>query len=331
MRRAHLPLLACPACRAPLRLEATGEAEVVDEGTLSCTGPCGGAWPILGGVPRFVPLDNVASSFGFQWRRHAATQLDSHSGLPISETRFFGETGWPRGLAGETLLEVGSGAGRFTEQALRTGATVVSVDYSRAVEANQASNGAHPNLLLVQADIHALPVPPGAFDRVLCIGVLQHLPDPAAGFRCLPGCLRPGGHLAIDVYRRYGPGGLLMTKYWVRPFLRRVPPERLYGKVDRHVRRMWPLARLLGRVPKVGRAINWNLLVADYRGALPLSEEQLLEWAVLDTFDMLSPRFDHPQTRRAVRRWFREAGLESCEVAYGYTGIYGRGRRPAAG
>ena len=33
------------------------------------------------------------------------------------------------------------------------------------------------------------------------------------------------------------------------------------------------------------------LLIADYRGILDLSEEQLKEWAILDTFDVLSPMY----------------------------------------
>ena len=49
----------------------------------------------------------------------------------LSERRFFAETGWKAGqLAGQNLLEVGSGAGRFTRVVLqRTGATLYSVDF----------------------------------------------------------------------------------------------------------------------------------------------------------------------------------------------------------
>src|SRR6185437_11529200 len=124
------------------------------------------------GVPRFVPRENYASGFGLEWTKHARTQYDSYSGIRASELRFFGQTGWPRDLTGELILEVGSGSGRFTEQAVSTGATVVSLDYSYAVEANFASNGARSNLLIVQADIFAMPFRPNTFDRVFCFGVL---------------------------------------------------------------------------------------------------------------------------------------------------------------
>lgn len=77
------------------------------------------------------------------------------------------------------MLEVGSGAGRFTRALLETTrATIWSVDVSDAVSANNASNatpgGDRPKL--AQASIYELPFPPGSFDRVICLGVLQHTP-----------------------------------------------------------------------------------------------------------------------------------------------------------
>jgi hypothetical protein len=46
---------------------------------------------------------------------------------------------------------------------------------------------------------------------------------------------------------------------------------------------------------------------------------------------MLSPAYDQPQTARAFRRWHEEAGLVDIEVARGFNGLEGRGRRPAEG
>ena len=67
--------------------------------------------------------------------------------------------------------------------------------------------------------------------------------------------------------------------------------------------------------------LNWRLLIADYSRELPTDDELLREWAYLDTFDMLSPRFDFPQTKETARRWCHEAGLADVEVSYGYNGI----------
>jgi hypothetical protein len=113
----------------------------------------------------------------------------------------------------------------------------------------------------------------------------------------------------------------------VRPLTRRLPPELLYRLVRRYIDCMWPLASLVRRIPRLGPALNWRLLVADY-SKTGLTGERLKEWAYLDTFDMLAPRYDSPQTLAAVRGWFAAAGLTEVEVGYGYNGIVGRGSLP---
>ncbi len=59
------------------------------------------------------------------------------------------------------------------------------------------------------------------------------------------------------------------------------------------------------------------------------SGAQLKQWAVLDTFDMLAPAHDHPQSVETLRRWFAEAGFSDVEVERAGL-VVGRGTRPAS-
>src|SRR5690348_11333582 len=94
----HLKLLACPACYSALRCVGGEDASrALIEGTLACD-RCGKEYPVTGGIPRFVPRENYASGFGLEWTRHARTQYDSYSGIPVSEQRLFSQTRWPRDL-----------------------------------------------------------------------------------------------------------------------------------------------------------------------------------------------------------------------------------------
>ncbi|MDD1666142.1 MAG: methyltransferase domain-containing protein [Methanomicrobiales archaeon] len=329
MKVHHLVLLACPECKGPFTLfSAGGEgSDEIETGTLCCQA-CRKKYPILNHIPRFVSMNTYSDSFGFEWERHARTQYDSYTGTKISEERFFHETGWDRDLRGKTLLEAGSGSGRFTEIAAATGATVVSLDSSTAVEANYASNGACPNVLIVQADLHHLPLKENSFDRVLCIGVLQHTPDVQAAFLTLARYVKPGGRLCIDVYRRRrGLLRLFQTRYFIRPFFAEMPPERLYAICKGYIERMWRVASVIHRIPRIGSRINWILLVPDYRDLLSLPEDLLKDWAILDAFDILAPVYDSPQYRETVREWFTKAGFIDAEVEYGYNGIEGRGTK----
>lgn len=279
--------------------------------------------PIIRDVPRFVPHEQYTSSFGLQWNRHARAQLDSMTGKPISRDRLFQVTQWPARMEGERVLEAGCGAGRFTEVLAATGADVWSFDLSDAVEANAANNGHHPNVHVFQASITDIPFAPGQFDRVLCLGVLQHTPDPSAAFRALAAQVCPGGYLAIDVYRR-DLAALLQWKYLLRPMTKRLPPERLYRMVATVVPRLLPAARLARRV--AGRVGARLLPIAEY-SHLGLPDDLVREWAILDTFDMYSPAHDHPQTLRTVRQWFADARFEDVVVERGPNGIIGHGKR----
>ena len=296
----------------------------IETGALQCS-TCGRTYEIVRYIPRFVPMKNYASTFGLQWSKHARTQYDSYTGSSVSGRRFFEETKWPRRMHGQVVLEAGSGSGRFTEIAASTGATIASMDYSHAVDANYASNGEKDNVLIVQGDIYRMPFRPNSFDGIFCFGVLQHTPRVEEAFRNLTKYLVRGGSLVIDVYRRpTGKERLLNTKYMVRPVTKRLPSEMLYSFCNAYVNLMWPLTSLIHRLPR-GSAINWKLLIPDYRGEYPLPEGILKEWATLDMFDMLSPAHDNPQTLDAVKRWFSDAGMPEADVHLGYNGIMGRG------
>ncbi len=252
-------------------------------------------------------------------------QLDSVTGKPISRDRLFDGTGWPDRLDGESVLEIGCGAGRFTEVLLDAGAEVWAIDASSAVDAAHENLGDNERLHLAQADLFDLPFERGSFDRVLCYGVIQHTPDPRRAF--LTAC-EYGGSIAADVYRRAPYIDRWSAKTLWRPLTRRLPRSTLRRIVEWYVPKWLPLDTRLARVPKLGRFLTAVVPCWNYTGLLPLDREELTTWAVLDTFDALSPRYDEPQTLETVRTWVEEAGLTDADVRYGGNGIEVTGRRP---
>lgn len=318
-REEQLRFLQCPTCR-------TGTLRTVESGSGVACPQCHALYPLVNGVLHFIASEHYTGSFGMQWNIHRRTQLDSRTGLSLSRDRLFNVSRWPSDLRGQTILEAGSGAGRFTEILLNTGAQVLSFDLSSAVDANSANNGSHQNLLLFRADIFNIPVQPLSVDKVLCLGVLQHTPDPAAAFKSLAKHVRPGGELVIDVYAA-SLRSLLAWKYLLRPITTRMNKEHLYRVIAKITPPLVPLSAALRRL--MGRTGPRLLPILQY-AHWGLPPELNREWAILDTFDMYSPAHDHPQTIATVRQWYREAAFVDVTVGYGPNGVIGRGRRPAS-
>lgn len=314
MKRELLDILRCPASGQRLTIDTTQTlVEDVREGAL-VTPDGRHSYPIRNGIPRFVPEVTYADNFGMQWNQFRQTQLDSHSGQPISANRFWSSTRWAAPeMAGQWCLDGGCGAGRFAEVALATNAKLVALDLSNAVDACAANLGHFPNLHVVQANLYSLPFAPEAFAFVYSLGVLQHTPDVERAFRALPPVVRPGGLLCVDYYPKTWKSALL-PKYFMRPVTKRIPKRALFSALKVAVPAMLPASRLLRSVPRVGYALKQVVPVVDYYGELPLTKEQLDEWALLDTFDMLAPEYDNPQSIETARHWMENAGMKDVEV-----------------
>jgi SAM-dependent methyltransferase len=207
--------------------KAADGGEVV-EGLLHCA--CGRQFPIVNGIPRILDdafrlfpdfvarhrdqlpgLDGVRAvktreadairrtreSFGYQWTQFSEMVIDFRENFlnyirPLDESFFPGKLG----------LDLGCGFGRHIYNAATFGAEMIGVDISDAIESTRANTKHLPNVHLVQADVYHLPIRPGVLDFAYSIGVLHHLPDPEAAFRCLVPLVKPGGSVFVWVYSK---------------------------------------------------------------------------------------------------------------------------------
>lgn len=324
-----LKLLVCPKSNQSLYLEdednQNHEEDIKTGFLVSEDGT--NRYPIINGIPRFVPETNYADNFGMQWNQFSRTQLDSYCGQPISADRFWLATNWsPDQLKDKWVLDVGCGAGRFAEVALIAGANVVALDYSYAVDACYENLKEYPNLHVIQGDIYKLPFANNTFPFVYSLGVLQHTPDVANAFACLPPLVEEGGKLCVDYYwKRFRT--MFHAKYIFRPITKRMNQQKLFVLLEKWVPSMLLLSQTIGRIPYIGKVFKRLIPIADYTGQHPLTSEQLKEWALLDTFDMLAPAYDNPQTAKTARRWFEEAKFIDIEIGH-WSHLGARGRKP---
>jgi len=323
-------LFRCTKCDETLLLSAVTSEDAVSgeivEGMLQCSG-CRATAPIVRHIPRFVASESYASSFGFQWNRFDQIQVDSVMNNDLSRDRFYKTTGWPPKLSGERILEAGCGSGRFTELALETGAEVFSFDLSSAVEAAWRNNSSSPKLTVLQASIYQIPLRKRMFDKIFCMGVLQHCPDVRGAFLSLVPFLKPGGEIVIDVYEK--SSGFPPLKYLVRPLVKPLGAKGIYYLLSCMIPPAFELKKALCKIPAVGPRIGSLIPIGALSHAergLHYTAKQLKQVKILSALDMLSPVYDQPQRVEDVRAWFEEAGFHDVELKRGYNGINAKGR-----
>lgn len=300
-----LSLLRCPVSGGPLREEEGG----------ALVSPEGRRWPIVRGIPRFVPSEDYTGSFGFEWNVHRTTQLESaNQGLTKTVVVLGEKTGLvPEDVKGKLVLDAGVGSGRFSEVLATWGAKVYGIDLSRAVEAAAANLARFPDATIAQADIGQPPFADGTFDFVVSIGVLHHTPDTRRHFERLVRLLKPGGTICIWVYP--ADPDYVKRLAW-HPFVKALPSRWFY----RFCRRAVPFA--LARLN--------NPLIRYAMDVFPMSDQgKGLENDILDTFDGYSPMYHWVHTPAELESWFREAGLVQFRTFGPTWTTAARGTKPA--
>ncbi|MGE3820353.1 MAG: methyltransferase domain-containing protein [Isosphaeraceae bacterium] len=277
--------LSCPHCRnSGLQPRESGESSA-----LACSG-CGASFPIRSGVPRLAGESYVAS-FGRQWNRYDVARDEE------DEATFTVKTGvHPSALQGLRVLDAGCGGGRYARLAGRFGAEVVGVDLSSAVEKAAALCQDLPNVTIVQADLLDLPLAEGAFDLAFSIGVMHHSPDPREAFAQVAARVKPGGSLAVWLYRRNTP-----PQEWLNSGLRAVSTR----MPTRALETLCVGLGALGSVPLLNRSLNKLANFSNHP-----------DWTlrVCDNFDWYAPRYQSHHTEAELLGWFREEGFEDLRV-----------------
>jgi len=274
--------LVCPNCHKSLVENTRGSS-------LDCQS-CGTSFLVTGDIPRFVSDEHLAS-FGLQWNRYEVAHdeedratFQAKTGFSIAE--FFGRR----------VLDAGCGGGRYSKVAGEAGATVIGADMSTAVEKAVQLCRHLPNVQFLQADLERLPLEPASFDFAFSIGVMHHDAETRAVFDAVAAMVKPGGKLAVWLYRR---------NQWWQEALNNLIRRRTTGMRPERLERLCKLGAWLGGLPVVNRSLN---------KIVNFSNHPNWENRVCDTFDWYAPRYQHHHSVDELCRWFREAGYDDLVV-----------------
>ena len=240
-------------------------------------------------MPRLAG-ESYVESFGRQWNRYDVARPDEDDAV------FRVKTGMnPEDLRGKTVLDAGCGGGRYARLLGEHGVKLVGVDLSAAVEKAATLCAPFPNVAIVQADLLALPLGDESFDAAFSIGVLHHSPDARKAFAQVARKVKPGGRLAVWLYRKN-----ILPQEWINSALRaittRTPPRLLEN--------LSAAAGVLGSVPVLNKTLN---KIANF------SNHPDWTLRVCDNFDWYAPKYQSHHTVDELKTWFAEEGFDNLQ------------------
>ncbi len=123
------------------------------------------------------------------------------------------------------VLDVGCGGGILTEALAREGAEVTGIDLGaaalEAARAHQQISGVPVRYRRIAVETLAAEKP-GAYETVVCMELLEHVPDPAAVVAACARLVRPGGNVFFATLNRT-PAAYLLAIVMAEMVLRIVP------------------------------------------------------------------------------------------------------------
>jgi len=307
VERRLLELFVCPRCGATFASTATAPGANSDTGAVVCDR--GHAFPAERGYVDFsqgLGADSTTArtfeSFGYEWNTFDDVREEDAQFAQV----YFRDLDL-ESLGGKIGLDAGCGKGRYTRFLAPHLDALIALDGSSAVEAAARNLASFPNVVVVKADLRAVPVAPGSVDVVVCLGVLHHLEVPRQGFGSLVRLLGPGGRILVYLYSR--PPGLgarrlaLSAAAALRALTVRMP-HRVLRALSAPIAALLyvGVVRLGAFGQRAGIARLAGLPMAGYRG-------KPLRSLVLDTFDRLSAPVEHRYLWEELAPWFDEEGL----------------------
>ena len=108
-------------------------------------------------------------------------------------------------LRGARMLDVGCGAGLLSEALAREGAHVTAIDLGpdliKIAKLHTLESGVEVDYRLTSVEALA-EESPGSFDAIVCMEMLEHVPDPSAIIAACATLLKPGGRLFLSTLNR---------------------------------------------------------------------------------------------------------------------------------
>jgi 2-polyprenyl-3-methyl-5-hydroxy-6-metoxy-1,4-benzoquinol methylase/uncharacterized protein YbaR (Trm112 family) len=279
----------------------------VETGTITCV--CGKTYPIVRGIPRFLPdsltadLKSAQDTFSYEWKMFRFGERNWGQDIEHRKGLFLDAVGAsPEKLRGKLILDAGCGSGLLSMEMAETfGMEVVALDLASGLESAYAKN-TNPYVYFLQGSVLDLPFRQQTFEHVYCAGVLVHCPNVREGFKSIVPAVRKNCRCFIWVYH---------------PISKQYHPTE-YRKIAVY---NWIRTKITARLPiQVQHYLYLSVLpvffvkqffdVARGKRRSPLTWREKMQ----DLIDFFSPLYQHRHEPGEVTSWFSEEGFTNVVV-----------------
>jgi len=170
-------------------------------------------------------------------------------------------------LSGKTVLDIGCGGGLMAEAMAGRGGKVTGIDLSegalKVAKLHLKESGRQVDYRHISAEAMAIESP-NYFDRITCLEMLEHVPDPGSVIHAIATMLRPGGQVIFSTLNRT-PKAFALAILGAEYLLRLIPAgTHEYAKFIRPSElEAW--AREAGLVHRHSTGLHYNPLTREYR------------------------------------------------------------------
>ena len=251
--------------------------------------------------------------FGREWRRFDQTGLSSEEQTRLA-AEYFAVFPWatlPRDAAG---FDAGCGSGRWAALVAPHVGRLHCIDASaEALGVARKNLAGLGNVEFHEAVLDAMPLADASMDFGYSLGVLHHLPNPAAGLAACVRKLKPGAPMLVYIYYAFDNRPVWFRTLWrvsdeLRCALSRAP-FRLKSLVTDAIAALvyWPLARAARFAERLGGNVeHW-----------PLTAYRTLSFYSMrtDALDRFGTRLEHRMTKPEIDAMMEAAGLHNIRFS----------------
>ena len=257
----------------------------------------------------------TVDDFGREWRRFDQSAV-SNAEVRRRFGEYFALFPWDRLPRDAVGFDAGCGSGRWAALVAPRVGRLHCVDASAAaLSVAQKGLVGLSNVDFHAAPLDAMPLPDNSMDFGYSLGVLHHLPDPAAGLAACVNKLKRGAPMLVYIYYAFENRPAWFRLLWRASDLLRhalsKAPFRLKSAIAELLAACvyWPLARAARLSERLGGNVaNWPLSAYRRRSYYAMRT---------DALDRFGTRLEHRMTQAEIKVLMEQAGLSEIRFRDG--------------